>query len=381
MMDKKTLNIAFDAKRAMLNNTGLGNYSRRVISEMAQLYPGWTLSLFSPRATGIMQPPTAGAKIITPHGLWKMAPSLWRSASGITNSLRNSSIDLFHGLSNELPLDIRRAGIPSVVTIHDVIYRHHPENYSSIDRRIYDFKYGQSARNATRIIAISQCTARDITRFYDVDPAKIDIIYQSCDPQFSRPVTPDDLIRLKQHCPDLPERFIVTVGTVEPRKNQLLAVRALPDIPDDVSLVIVGRSRKGYGQLISDEARRLHVTDRIIWLDRLPFDLLPALYNTALAASYTSRYEGYGLPVVEALSAGTPVIAATGSCLEEAGGQGAVYVDPDDVDAFSHAVKDIIDSPKLRLRMVADGQAHIRATHATPMAQAITDTYRRALQL
>lgn len=380
-MDKKTLKVGFDAKRAFLNTTGLGNYSRRVIDEMVSTHRDWAFELFTPRVTAgtfsaAMQD-CGNAEIVTPTGFWRRASSLWRVKGGMTAAMRRSGIELFHGLSNELPLDIVRSGIPSVVTIHDVIYRRFPDNYKAIDRRIYDYKYGMSARNATRIVAISRCTARDVAEFYDVDPAKIDIIYQPCHPQFSAPMEPSLSDEFHALYPMIAKRYIAMVGTVERRKNQLLAVRALPAIDPKVELLIVGRGRLGYDKLVRDEARRLGVAHRVKWLSSVPFRLLPVLYAEAEIAAYPSRYEGFGLPVVEALSSGTPVIAATGSCLEEAGGAGGVYVDPDDADGFAAAANDLLNNSVKRAEMVHAGRGHIASLLSTPMCESLTETYRK----
>lgn len=379
----KPLSIGYDAKRAACNTTGLGNYSRRVIDEISALHPDWELTLYTPRLRGDLLGTALSrrnCRLVMPEGAWRHASSLWRVRRGITSRLGRDGLDLYHGLSNELPLDIRRSGVPSVVTIHDVIYRRCPDNYSAIDRRIYDYKYGRSARNATRVVAISRRTAADIVEFYNIDPAKIDVIYQSCHPQFSQPVSESAIARLRAEYPGLPKRYMAMVGTIERRKNQILAVRALPKIDSEVSLVIVGRGRQGYDEEVRREAIRLGVASRVQWIGGVDFTLLPAIYSQAEVAVYVSRYEGYGLPVVEAISSGTPVVAATGSCLEEAGGPGASYVDPDDPDEFAQAANELLENPFMRKVMVAAGQAHIERMLATPMADALTATYFRTLE-
>lgn len=377
MNNKKTLTIGFDAKRALLNRTGLGNYSRRVIEQIAELHPEWTLKLFSPRKGEIEV--VEGDIVLPDSWLWKKLSSVWRVNRGLSSALVREGVDLYHGLSNELPLDILRTGVPSVVTMHDVIYRRYPDNYSSIDRKIYDYKYGRSARNATRVIAISECTKRDVMEFYGVEPENIDVIYQSTHPQFAEPVSADMLDFVRKHY-DLPERFIAMVGTVEPRKNQMLAVEALPFIEPEVKLIIVGRSRQGYGEKIMACAQRLGVENRVLMLDSVPFNQLPAIYKLAEVAAYVSRYEGYGLPVVEALQAGSPVIAATGSCLEEAGGPGAVYVHPDDVKGFADAANKLLESEQLRDEMVEAGRRHVAKNLSVPMEKAVEQTYFKALE-
>lgn len=152
--------------------------------------------------------------------------ALWRSF-GIANNLSADKVDVFHGLSNELPLNIRKSGVPSVLTMHDVIYRTMPECYKRIDRLMYDFKYGRSCMNADRIIAVSERTKEDVVRFYGVDPDRIDVIYQGCDESFRRLWGADEISALRSRL-RLPERYILQVGTIERRKNLELTVRALP---------------------------------------------------------------------------------------------------------------------------------------------------------
>lgn len=374
------ITIAFDAKRAVNNATGLGNYSRLVIRSVADTLPASRINLYAPapdnagRLADILARPNVA--LHTPRG--HRPPSWWRSVSGMSAQATADGADIIHGLAGELPLDIARHSPASVVTIHDLIFRRVPADYSPVDRFIYDYKARKAVEAATRVIAISRRTRDDIVELYGADPSRIDVIYQGCDPAFSRPVSPGEIDRMRREL-GIDGPYIAAVGTVEPRKNQMLAVKALAALPSDVSLVIVGRSRRGYLDSILDTARRSGVESRIITPGSVSFNLLPALYAGALFTSYTSRYEGFGLPVIEAINSGSPVIAATGSCLEEAGGPGALYVDPDDTDAFVDAARRLIDDSSLAPRMVAEGRAHTARFADDTMAAAILDTYSRAI--
>lgn len=385
VMDINTLTIGFDAKRAATNNTGLGNYSRLVIDVLSEKIPHPELRLYTPlpsRAGERVRPLLSrpGVSLIGPSSAWgRRVSGLWRVYGGLASQLRADGVNLFHGLSNELPLDIHKAGIPSVVTIHDAIFRRCPDNYKPVDRWIYDNKWRRAIAAATRIIAISECTRRDIIELYGADPGKIDIVYQGCDPIFSTSVSADDISRIRVAY-SLPDRFISCVGTVEPRKNQLLPVRALSALPADVSLVIVGRGREPYASQVMAEARNLGVADRVIMLENIPFRDIPAVYAASLFASYTSRYEGFGLPVIEAISSGVPVIAAVGSCLEEAGGPGALYVDPDDTVAFVEAAVSLIDNQDIRREMVAAGRKYVARFSRENFSKGLIDSYSRAIE-
>lgn len=377
----KQLRIGFDAKRAVRNFTGLGNYSRLIIDSLARRYPDNRYLMYSPDArpnrrldpilgldnVELRLPATATGKTL---------PSLWR-VSGITGDLRRDKIDLFHGLSNELPLNIEKSGIPAVVTIHDIIFRHFPQCYKPIDRKIYDFKFARAARAATRVIAISECTRRDLVNFYGIPVGKIDVVYQGCDPSFSREVTDAEIENLrKKYCLDGP--FIVTIGTVETRKNQLLAVKALRGLPEEISLVIVGRQTP-----YADEIRRYiaanSLSDRVKWVDNAPFAELPVFYRAALFSTYTSRYEGFGLPVIESLSASTPVIIASGSCLEEAGGPSTPAVNPDDVDDMIHQCRLMIDDDTHRSSVAEAGHEYVARFNQDTFTGKVMEVYDKAL--
>lgn len=373
------LTVGMDAKRAVLNRTGLGNYSRYCINIMSAAYPSTRFRLYSPGGTPVsaLEPLLARENVeLVSADKSGLAAAWWRSFD-LPLQLKTDGVDIYHGLSNELPLTIK--GIcPAVVTVHDVIYRRFPAGYSAIDRQLYDFKYGRSVRNATRVIAISQRTKADIVDIYGIDPAKIDVIYQGTDPIFSLDIDTATRQRVRQRY-HLPERYILCVGTLEPRKNQLLAVRALARLPRAVSLVIIGRSDTPYGRLVDAEITRLGLADRVLRPGSVDFADLPAIYADAALASYTSRYEGFGLPVAEALSVGTPVIACTGSCLEEAGGDGAVYVDPDDVDAYVAEALHLLDDRVWAEKKARLGRQHVRRFSAEAFAKATMATYNKAI--
>lgn len=370
--------IGYDAKRAALNSTGLGNYSRQVIDLVSHALPNTTLKLYTPR-DGMLKS-EENRQVITPQGFWKHFSSAWRLEKGITKHMVRNGVKLFHGLSGELPLDIRKADIPTVVTIHDVIFRRLPRCYKAVDRAFYDYKFGQAVRNATRVMAISHCTANDIIEFYHVDPDKIDIVYQSCHPQFFKPVGSEEIKKVRERF-HLPERYIIALATLEQRKNQRLAISALRGLPKDVCLVLAGRprDREYYRELIATIAKH-DVGDRVKFLNEIPFDILPGLYGGSIFASYTSRYEGFGLPVVEAILSGVPVIAATGSCLEEAGGRGAIYVNPDDVDQYIEEARRLIYDPSLRAGMVRAGREHAARFSGEAFVKDILSCYDRAVE-
>lgn len=381
-MKKLSLTVGYDAKRAMQNYTGLGNYSRLVIGTMAGMYPDGRYALLAPRICENKRLDTIlmreNVEVFSPDGIIvKHLPSWWRTIE-MVHDWPKLGLDLYHGLSNEIPLTSNFAPIPTVVTIHDLIWRRIPEDYTAIDRKLYEFKYGRSARIATRIIAVSERTKADIVADWHISPDKIDVIYQGCDPIFSRPVSYDDKERIRS-CYKLPKRYIISVGSIQSRKNQMLAVRGLSRMPEDIKLVIVGKPDTDYKTRLLKEIDSLRLGHRVMWIEGVSFDHLPALYAMAELSTYTSRYEGFGIPVIESINSGTPVVACTGSCLEEAGGPGAVYVSPDDVAGFADAATSIIEKRYLHDRMAGDGQRYVKRFNPQDFASSIMKTYNKAI--
>lgn len=370
-----------DGKRAVENVTGLGNYSRYAVNILSLAYPSTTFVLYAPRAIDNDRVAALTSRgnvtLQTPALLLNngFGRALWRSVDMPLN-LRKDGIDIYHGLSNELPLTIKGV-CPTVVTIHDVIWRRWPRDYSAIDRRLYDLKYGRSARIANRVIAISECTKRDIMAEFGIPEEKIEVIYQGVDPIFTLPVDTSRRMEIKEKY-HLPKRYVLTVGTVQSRKNQLLAVEGLAHLPEDVHLLIVGQMTGKYAEEVRSRIAALGLTDRVHF-PQVEFRDLPALYACARFSSYTSRYEGFGLPVVESLTAGTPVIACTGSCLEEAGGEGAVYVDPDDTAAYVEAARNILEKRGFRDKLAEKGLRHVKKFSADNFAKQTMACYTRAI--
>lgn len=380
-MKKGGMTVGLDGKRAVLNNTGLGNYSRYTLNILSAAYPSVNFRLYSPRNADNerLSPLLArdNVSLFVPelHPDWAPVRAFWRTVD-MPLQLKNDDVTVYHGLSNELPLTIK--GIcPTVVTIHDVIYRRVPSDYSAVDRRLYDFKYGRSLRAATRIIAISERTKADIISYYNINPAKIDVIYQGIDPIFTLDI--DTTVRMSvRERYKLPPTYILSVGTVQERKNQLLALHGMARLPKSVKLVVIGRMGGKYADTFRRETERLSLTDRVMHI-KAPFTDLPAIYACAALSSYTSRYEGFGLPVVESISCGTPVIACKGSCLEEAGGPGAVYVDPDDVEAWVNAAAHLLDDRIFHDKTARQGRSYIKRFSAENFAKATMAAYNKAI--
>ena len=376
------LTIGFDAKRIMRNSTGLGSYGRTLVRDLAYLPESLRLRLYAPdkghdhlrsQVEGLPRIsfcyPKAGSYLPFEKALWR--------GHGVVKDLQKDKVQVFHGLSGELPRGIRKSGIRSVVTIHDLIFLRHPEFYPWIDAKIYAWKFRRTLKEADHIIAISECTKRDVLELGQVDPERVSVVYQSCAPRFTKEISPVEQEEMRLQY-GLPKRFILNVGTIEQRKNILLAVKALPDLPADLSLVIIGR-QTNYTNEVLDYVNTHDLSRRVFILHNVPDDHLPALYAQAEAFVYPSVYEGFGIPIIEAISSGLPVVACTGSCLEEAGGPDNLYVATNDPEAMAAAIRQVLKGAPGREERIARSREYIRRFEGNDVATQVLDIYRSLL--
>ena len=318
------------------------------------MYPSHSYFLYAPRVRDDVEKfPPDPIQVRTPQSLFdRKFRSYWRTAK-ISGLIRGDRLDIYHGLSNELPLKISGTGVHSVVTIHDLIFIRFPELYHRIDRNIYRLKLNYAVRSAEMIIAISEQTKRDIVEFTGTAPEKISVVYQSCNPAFGIDLSlPDKRDVLKKY--GLPENYILYVGTIEKRKNLLSIVEALHDYPIDIPLIVIGREKEYAAEVRSYIEK--HRMKNITFLKNVPSSDLPAIYQQAMLFVYPSSFEGFGIPVLEAISSGVPVIAGRGSCLEETGGPASVYVDPLDTENLGYEIDRIAGDENLRLKMTEAGR-------------------------
>lgn len=337
--------IAFDAKRAFANRRGLGNYSRDVIRLMRTYAPENDYVLFG-SPSDAYEP--GAARVVAPKGLWRCFPSLWRTC-GCLNSL--DGIDIYHGLSGELPFGIHRKEVKTVVTVHDAIFMRYPELYSATYRWLFARKVQYACDHADIIIAISEQTKRDIIEFFHADERKIHVVYQGCNNRFRAPVSEARLSAVRKQY-RLPEQFILSVGAIEPRKNLKNLIEAMSMAHIGLPLVAVGdKSKHAEHMALLAQERKVDLR----YIHALPFEDLPAVYKAASVFCYPSIFEGFGIPILEAMCIGTPVLTSTGSCFAETGGDAALYADPLDPEEIGNQLARILGDETLRESMVAKG--------------------------
>ncbi|MCE6990454.1 glycosyltransferase family 1 protein [Dyadobacter sp. CY323] len=373
------MRIGFDAKRAFANKTGLGNYSRFVLNALMTFEKQHEYDAYTPKDNQNLFPDFPKSSIHFPETfLDKKLSAFWRY-SNITNQLSKDKVDIFHGLSNEVPQGLSLKGIKSVVTIHDLIFERLPELFKPVDRRIYRHKFQSACKRSDRIVAVSEQTKRDLVELYHVDPERIHVIYQDCNPVFKRMTDHEESTKiLGLYGIELP--FILSVGTLEERKNQHRLVEAFANArTSDFKLILVGKPTS-YSQKIRETIRHYGLEKQVLILQNVPTDHLPALYQSAEIFAYISIYEGFGIPILEALHSGTPVLSAKGSCLEEAGGPGGLYADPYKTEDISHQLGKLITDVNLRKSLVSAGKRHIEQFTGKNIAGQLIDLYQNMIR-
>jgi len=330
------MNIGYDAKRIFHNTTGLGNYSRDLVRILSESYPNNTYNLYNPKPAKVHRLQTDG-KIVVEHKpksfLSKKLPSIWRS-KWIVRQLQKDQIEIFHGLTGELPYGIEKTNIKTVVTIHDLIFVRYPELYKAIDRKIYFKKFKYAADIANVIIAISEQTKQDIVDFLDINPDKIQVIYQGCHQIFKSEISNEfqKEVLKKYH---LPESYILNVGAVNERKNVLSLIKAIQHT--NYNLVVVGNGTEYY-QRVRKYVTDNQLSERVFFLQGMTMEELAALYRNAQVFVYPSIFEGFGIPIIEALYSKTPVITSLGGCFPESGGPETLYINPKNTQQIKEAI-------------------------------------------
>lgn len=379
------MKIAFDAKRAFKNSTGLGHYSRTLISSLADFYPVNEYLLFTPAKSSLFN--TTGKtniKVLEPASAFhKLLKSLWRS-NLVTADLKKNGVNLYHGLSHEIPVGIAKTGIKSVVTIHDLIFERYPAHYGIINKLIHRKKIRYACANADAVIAISEQTKNDLLKFYNVPAEKICVCYQSCDAIFSVRKSEEEKAAIKTKY-NLPDQFYLSVGSVTERKNLLTVCKALNRLKDvqQVPLVVIGGGKK-YKEEIKKYLKDNNIEHLVIFLSENPASSspeykssadFPAIYQSAIALIYPSIFEGFGIPILEALVSGLPTIISNVSCMPETGGDAALYIDPYDDAALAEKIQLVKNDPVLAQQMIEKGYEHAQKFTVKKCAAEIMKVY------
>ncbi len=376
------MRLGFDGKRATQNFRGLGNYSRGIIEGLLK-YSDEEVFLYSPVVTDqralawLKEQSNPHLHLRGPSGvIEKKLSSLWRSFS-IVSDLKKDELDLYHGLSHEIPFGVRALPCKSVVTIHDLIFLRYPEFFPFIDRMTYQKKFSYSGKNADQVIAICEQTKRDLVELLGVDEKKIVVHYQSCDPIFyeERPFEIHQSLMRKYH---FERPFILCVGAFEERKNQLNLIEAYAKVSSHIEqdLVLIGNGKK-YLDECKKRVEDLKLTHRVRFLSGIPYDELPVFYQAADLFCFPSHFEGFGLPIVEALFSKTPVITSFGSCFPESAGPDSVYIDPLSVSDIADKIVKVLSDVALQETMISRGYNFVQKFHRKEVNRNLLECYAR----
>ncbi|BFO67862.1 glycosyltransferase family 4 protein [Chryseobacterium sp. KCF3-3] len=365
------MKIAFDAKRFFHNTSGLGNYSRDLVRILSRYEPENEYLLLnknkSERGKDILERQNV-QYIETSKGNLSRQLKMGKDA-------QKQGADIFHGLSGELPLKWDPKPIKKVVTIHDLIFVRYPQYYSFFDRKIHFWKFKKAADTADKIIAISEQTKRDIIRYLKVPETKIEVIYQGCHHAFKEQQSPELMEAVKEKF-KLPGRFVLNVGTIEDRKNLLNVVKAINGT--EIPLVVVGRKTKYY-QKIERFLKKNKIEKQVLFLEGVSMDELACLYKLADIFVYPSFFEGFGIPVIEALFSKTVVVTSNTSCLPEAGGKDSVYVNPDNDLDIRAKLKFLWENESERKRREEKGFGFVQKFNDEPIAKELMNFYQKLI--
>jgi glycosyltransferase involved in cell wall biosynthesis len=290
-----------------------------------------------------------GTRLPTENRLARIA---WEQAVWPWRAWRDK-LTLMHSMAFALP---RLAPCPAVVTIYDLSFIHQPDSFPPAQRRYLVAETAHSCRRAARLVTISESGRRDVHQAFGVSLEKIDVVIPGVDEAY-RPLPAVEIEAFRRQR-DLPNSFILHVGTLQPRKNIPTLLDAMARLKrPDTPLVLVGGKGWLYDSIF-ERVAALGLDDRVRFAGYVDDDELPLWYNAASALAMPSLYEGFGLPIVEALACGTPVVAARTSSLPEAGGAIALYHDPRDADELADRLARVLDDPELRRLARRDGPTH-----------------------
>lgn len=342
------MKIGFDGKRFFHNTSGLGNYSRDLLRILSRYLPENQYVLFDKRASERGQDVLASVNVtyspVTP-GIAARQLQMGRDACA-------ANCDIFHGLSGELPLRWGNREIRKVVTIHDLIFEIFPQYYSWFDRKIHFAKFRKAAQDADVVVAISEQTKADIVHYLGIPESRIRVIYQGCSHLFKIRYTPEQRKQVSEKY-DLPEKFLLNVGTVEERKNGLSIAKAIR--ATTLPLVFIGRETA-----YADSIRSVSDPAQVRFLKNVSNEDLAVIYQLATLFIYPSVYEGFGIPVIEALFSGTPVITNQNGVFPEAGGSSSVYADVQNIGDLRTKILDLWEDENRRNRMTEEGNTFVQ---------------------
>lgn len=345
------LNAHLLAGQASYRSAGIHGYIYHTLAHLAAAAPpDWRFTALVGAASAADLP-----GIAVRRSRWDTQPPLRRIIwEQFVQPWQLGAFDLYHALAFVAPLVLP---VPMVVTVYDLSFLHYPQALTPARRTYLHLLTGLTCRRARRVICISHSTARDVIESLGIPPEKVDVAPAGHDPTRFRPLPPDDVATFRQ-AKGLPARFWLFVGTLEPRKNLPTLLHAYAALParQRPPLLLGGGKGWAYDNIFA-AIEQLGLADSVRWLGFLPADELPYWYNCAEVFVYPSVFEGFGLPVLEAMACGTPVVVAEASSLPEVVGEAGLCVPPHDVDAWANALHRVVDDADWRAQASQRGLA------------------------
>jgi glycosyltransferase involved in cell wall biosynthesis len=349
--------VGIDASRAVVaRRTGTENYSLHLIRGLLALGGGHRYRLY------FNQPPMPGLFEAQAEGRVLRFPRLWTHMA-LSWEMLSSPPELLFVPSHVLPLIHPRC---SVATVHDLGFHHYPEAHTISQNLYLRWSTRHNAQASVLVLADSLATRQDLIRYYGLSADKISVVYPGRDETLT-PVTEPTMLAAIRARYDLHQPYLLYVGTLHPRKNLVRLVQAYAQLLSEPAghapiplLVLAGQKGWLYRE-ISDEVRRLGLGERVRFTGFVPEEDLAALLSGALAFAFPSLYEGFGLPVVEAMACGTPVVCSQASSLPEVAGDAALLVDPLDTEALAAALVRVVSDEGLRHDLVLRGFQQVRS--------------------
>lgn len=356
---------------------GVSNYTEQLILHLAQIDRANTYTIFTTRglnqaswslpANFHVRPsllPTINPRVRVP---WEqfLAPAL----------LRLYGADVYHGVLNVMPL---AAHIPSIVTIHDLSPFLFPQTFRRVNRSYLRWAVRVACRNAAHLIAVSEFTKSELMRWMHVPAERITVTYNGVNERFAPP-TPEILQAFRQRA-GLPERFILFVGTLEPRKNLPTLLEAYARIARDTDAALIIGGGKGWlYDSIFAKVEQLQLGERVRFAGFIDDQDLPLWYAAATVFILPSLYEGFGIPLLEAMACGTPVVTTTSSSLPEVVGDAGLTIAPTDVDAMAEALLRLLNDAALRTELRERGFVQARHFSWMSLAERTLAIYRTSV--
>ncbi len=373
------MRIGIDARLIHYSQAGIAQYTTHLVKALARIDPEDQFFLLQSRKE---PEPLVNHPNFRRKGLW--TPSHHRLEQYILGlEVTRMQLDVLHSPDFIPPVRWPGANFRSVITVHDLAFLLYP-NFLTPQAARYYGQIDRAVRRADHIIAVSQSTKEDLIRLLGAPERKITVIYEAANPIY-RPVDREEAWnKAKEHYPNLPEQFFLFVGTLEPRKNIPALLKAYKLLQDDyktdqTKLVLAGRQGWLFDEIFR-LVQDLHLEPHTVFLGRVPTDVLLYLYNSAIALVHPAHYEGFGLPALEAMACGTPVITTNVSSLPEVVGDAAILVSPEDVEEMAVQMWRLLSDEELRKKLGAKGLSRAASFSWDKAARETLEIYRRVVK-